>query len=189
MENDFSQFKYQNKLSKGSKLKRLLWGLVWMIAFRSTPGWCLNGWRLSLLRWFGAKHGIGCRVASSAKIWAPWNLELGDYVCIAEGVDCYAVSKIRIGSKVAISQRAFLCSASHSTRTLQRELIHMPIDIGDHAWVCAEAFIGPGVSVGEGSVVGARAVVVKDVDSWAIVAGNPAKFLKPRILSESNGTD
>jgi putative colanic acid biosynthesis acetyltransferase WcaF len=107
---------------------------------------------------------------------------MGHYVCLAEGVDCYSVSPIRIGNKVTISQRAFLCSASHDVTSLARPLIHAPIIIKEHAWVCAEAFVGAGITIAEGAVVGARAVVTKDVKSWSIVAGNPAKFVKQREI-------
>jgi putative colanic acid biosynthesis acetyltransferase WcaF len=111
---------------------------------------------------------------------------MGHYVCLADGVDCYTVSPIEIGSKVTISQRAFLCSASHDISSLSRPLIHSPIIIKEHAWICAEAFIGAGVTVAEGAVVGARAVVTRDVVPWAVVAGNPAKFVKTRVIDEPN---
>lgn len=182
MASDFEKYRYQNQLSSSSKLKRLVWRFVWLLIFRPTPSWCLDRWRLMLLRLFGAKFGQGCRVASSVKVWAPWNLEMGDYVCLAEGVDCYSVSSIHIGSKVTISQRAFLCSASHDVTSLARPLIHAPIVIKEHAWVCAEAFVGAGITIAEGAVVGARSVVTKDVESWSIVAGNPAKFIKKREI-------
>ena len=109
---------------------------------------------------------------------------MGSLVCIADDVDCYAVGKIKIGSKVTVSQRSFLCTASHETKTLRRELFWSDIEIGDHAWVCAESFVGPGVVLGEGAMVAARAVVVKQVDPWTIVGGNPAKVIKQRVLDE-----
>ncbi|QQS55446.1 MAG: putative colanic acid biosynthesis acetyltransferase [Candidatus Competibacteraceae bacterium] len=157
----FEKFKYQNNLSFYSKFRRLLWSLSWVIFFLPTPDCCFHGWRRLLLICFGAKIGKGFRIASTCKIWAPWNLAVGDYVCLAENVDCYTVSKIEIGSKVTVSQRTFLCTASHDITSLIRPLTHLPITIGNHAWVCAEAFIGPGVTVGEGAVVGVRAVVTK----------------------------
>jgi putative colanic acid biosynthesis acetyltransferase WcaF len=184
MESHFNQYRYKNRLSIASKSKRLLWRIVWLIAFLPTPSWCLNRWRIALLQLFGAKCGQGCRIASNVRVWAPWNLDIGHYVCLAEGVDCYSVSPIQIGNKVTVSQRAFLCSASHDISSLSRPLIHSPIVIKEHAWVCAEAFIGAGVTVAEGAVVGARAVVVKDVEPWAVVAGNPAKLLKTRVIRE-----
>lgn len=186
MDSDLKQYRYKNRLSTASKAKRLLWRLVWLVAFRPTPSWCLDRWRIALLKLFGAKCGKGCRVASNVRVWAPWNLDIGHYVCLAEGVDCYSVSPIQIGNKVTVSQRAFLCSASHDISSLSRPLIHSPIVIKEHAWVCAEAFVGAGITIAEGAVVGARSVVTRDVEAWAVVAGNPAKFVKTRVIDESN---
>jgi putative colanic acid biosynthesis acetyltransferase WcaF len=181
---EFEKYRYVNRLSVQSRLARLLWGIVYLLLFRPTPAWCLNGWRVFLLRLFGADIGKGCRIASSVRIWAPWNLKLGNFVCFAESVDCYCVDKIQIGNKVTISQRSFLCSASHDITTLARPLIHAPIVIEDHAWVCAEAFVGAGVTIAEGAVVGVCAVVTKNVEPWTIVAGNPAKIVKARVIHE-----
>lgn len=103
---------------------------------------------------------------------------------LAEGVDCYCVDQISIGANVCVSQRAFLCSASHDISSIARPLTHKPVIIEDHAWVCAESFVGPGVKIGEGAVVAARAVVSKNVNPWEVVGGNPANFIKKRILEE-----
>ena len=167
------------------RLRRLIWSLTYYVFFRWTPRLFFWKWRLFLLRIFGAKIGGGCKIDPSCFIWAPWNLVLGDLTCLAGEVDIYSVDKVVIGSNVAISQRSFICSASHDISTLSRPLIHKPIFIEDHAWVCAEAFVGPGVRIGEGTIVGARAVVSKNVDSWSVVAGNPAVFIKKRVLKGS----
>lgn len=174
---------YVDSLSRASRVRRFVWEVFWMIFFWPTPRWFLNSWRILLLRLFGAKIGEGCRVAPSCRIWAPWNLCLGDRTALAEGVECYSVDRIDIGSNVCVSQRAFLCTASHSIHTLQRPLTHRPIVIKDHAWVCAEAFVGPGVIVGEGAVIAARAVAVRDVTEWEVVGGNPARVIKKRKIS------
>ena len=150
------------------------------------PKSCFGRWRIFLLKRFGAKIGKGCSIAPSCRIWAPWNMDLSDCVCLAAGVDFYCVSPIRIEKHVTVSQRAFLCSASHDISSLARPLIHSPIIIEEHAWICAEAFVGAGVTVGEGAVVGARAVVMRDVEPWAVVAGNPAKFVKTRVINETS---
>lgn len=181
---DFEEFRYENKLTISSKLKRLIWSIVWMLLFRPTPNPGMNFWRISLLRLFGAKIGIGCKVAPSVKIWAPWNLRMRDYVCIADGVDCYTVDLISIGNKVTISQRSYLCTASHDIRSLKRPLVHSPLEIADHVWICSESFIGPGVCIGEGAVVAARSVVTKNVTAWTVVGGNPAKFIKNREVAD-----
>ncbi|MBS3913415.1 MAG: putative colanic acid biosynthesis acetyltransferase [Bacteroidetes bacterium] len=182
----FEQFRYKNEFSRSSKIKRFIWNIVYLLLFRPTPGWALHGWRIFLLRCFGAKVGNNCKIYPSCRIWAPWNLELGSFVCLAEHVDCYSVALIKMGSKVTISQRSFICTASHDIGLLNRPLIHKPIEIADHAWVCAESFLAPGVIVGEGAVIGARSAVFKDVEAWSVVGGNPAKFIKKRILRDGN---
>ena len=114
----------------------------------------------------------------------PWNLEMGDYSCLADGVDCYNVAPVKIGNNSTVSQRTYLCSASHDITKSNLPLTFAPIEICDSVWVAAEAFIGPGVTVGVGSVVAARACVVKNVEPWTVVGGNPAKFIKKREITE-----
>jgi len=179
----FSQYKYIDNIPKRIKLARLIWNTVWLLLFRTTPRWCLNSWRIFLLKVFGAKIGLGSRVSPSCFVWAPWNLEMGEYSVLADNVDCYSMDRIRIGSKVAVSTRTFLCTGTHDIYSLLRPLVTKPITIGDHSWVCAEAFIAPGVTVGKGAVIGARSVVTKDVCEWTVVAGNPAAFVKTRTIS------
>ncbi|WP_305891074.1 putative colanic acid biosynthesis acetyltransferase [Methylomonas rosea] len=185
MASEFSKYKYVDNLSKKNKLIRLVWTTVWWLLFRPTPRWCLNAWRIFLLRIFGAKIGVGNRVAPSCFVWAPWNLEMGDYSVLADDVDCYSMDRISIGSKVAVSQRTFLCAGTHDISSLLRPLVTKPITIGNHVWICAEAFIAPGVNIGNGSIVGARAVVTKNVSEWIVVAGNPATFIKARQVNET----
>ena len=175
---------YIDHLSLKLRVLRLVWVVFYNILFRWTPRLLFQKWRLTILKIFGAKIGHGCKVDPSCFIWAPWNLVLGDFVCLAGGVDMYSVDKIMIGSNVTISQRSFVCTASHDISVLSRPLIHSPILIEDHAWVCAESFVGPGVIIHEGAVVAARAVVIKDIDKWTVVAGNPAKIIKTRQLKK-----
>jgi putative colanic acid biosynthesis acetyltransferase WcaF len=174
---------YQSEWSLAQRLRRACWGLVWALLFRTTPR--LPGfwaWRRALLRLFGAKLGRGALVYPSARIWAPWNLEAGDASMIGPGTDIYSVDKIVLGERAWVSQYSFLCTASHSISDPQRGLLKRPIHIGADAWVAAGAFVGCGISVGTGAVVAAQACVVKDVKPWTVVGGNPAKFLKRRIL-------
>ena len=176
---------YVDKIPLRLRVLRLIWYVTYCTLFRWTPRLFFGKWRLMILKIFGAKIGQGCKVDPTCFIWAPWNLVLGDLTCIAGNVDVYSVDNINIGSNVAISQRSFICTASHDISTLSRPLIHKPIVIEDHAWICAEAFIGLGVTIGEGAVVGARSVVSKNVDKWTVVAGNPAVFIKKRVLKGS----
>ncbi len=110
---------------------------------------------------------------------------MGDYSVLGDQVDCYCMNRITIGSKVAVSQRAFLCTGSHDVTSLRRPLTTAPIVLENHVWVAAQAFVGPGVTIGEGAVVAACACVVRDVDPWVIAGGNPAVRLKERVLSET----
>ena len=123
-------------------------------------------------------------MAPSVRTWAPWNVATGEFVAIDHDVYLYSVAPIVIGSKVAISEGVFLCTASHDISFASRPLTTSPITIGDGAWIGARAIVLPGVTVGEGAIVGAGTVVTKDVPPWAVVAGNPAKIVKWRTLKE-----
>jgi putative colanic acid biosynthesis acetyltransferase WcaF len=173
---------YVDEMSRRLKVRRLIWEIVYLLFFRPTPRFALGKWRLFLLRMFGAEIGKGSRVAPSCFVWAPWNLTMGTYACLADGVDCYTQSKIEMGDYSTVSQRAFLCTASHDISSLERPLFSKPITISAHAWVCAEAFVGPGVTVGEGSVIGARTVLTRDSQPWSTMGGNPACQLGTRKI-------
>ncbi|WP_036531149.1 acetyltransferase [Novosphingobium resinovorum] len=183
---DFSSYRYRNLTPRGELLRRLIWQSVWLIFFRPTPRWALHGWRRFLLRRFGAQIGLGSRVAPSCRIWAPWNLTMGAFSVLGEQVDCYAMDKIVIGSKVAVSQRSFLCAGTHDVGSLLRPLVTAPIRIDDHVWICSESLIMPGIHVGEGAVVGARSLVTRDLPSWMICVGNPCRPIRTRELNDLN---
>ena len=134
-----------------------------------------------LLRICGARLGFVC-LHNRVRVWAPWRLTAGQQVYIAENVELYNPYGIEIGDRVVISQKAFLCTASHDYTVAEYPLIGAPIRIMNDCWIAADAFIGPGVTIGEGAVVGARAVVTKDVEAWTVVAGNPARVIKKRVL-------
>ena len=87
---------------------------------------------------------------------------------------------LKIGRLATISQYAHLCAGTHDYTDPRFPLLRPPITIGDEVWICADAFVGPDVTVGDRSIVGARATVMKDVPSDQIVAGNPAQLVKTR---------
>lgn len=176
---------YKDSRNKRDKIKRAVWQAVRLLFFATLPGPLFKHWRIFVLRCFGAKIGRGCRVDSSCTVWWPGNLVMGNFSCLASGVDCYNVGVVTIGDYATVSQRAFLCSASHATDTLARPLVVSPITIERHAWVCAEAFVGPGVTISEGSVLGARSVATKDVAAWTIRAGNPSRYIRLRHIKEA----
>ena len=173
---------YRDGFSSGNKYGRALWNVVWILLFRPSPVLCF-GWRNALLRVFGARLGKGVHVYPSCRIWAPWNLVMGDHSCLSHSVDCYSVGKVLLKPHATVSQYAFLCTATHDISDSGMQLVIKPIEIGEGAWVCAKAYIGPGVKVGAGAVAGAGAVVSKDVPEWTVVGGNPAQFIKKRELA------
>lgn len=182
MSDNFAQYRYVDTLPRREKLLRLIWGVVWRLAFRPTPRWALHGWRRTLLRWFGATIGNGSLIAPSCFVWAPWNLEMGEFSVLGDKVDCYTMDKIRIGSKVAVSQRSFLCTGTHDVSSLLRPLVTSPIIIRDHCWVAAECLVMPGVTIGDGAVIGARSLVTRDMPAWTISAGQPCRPLRERVM-------
>lgn len=175
---------YKNEFSNLNKFKRLIWTLVWNIFVLPLPRNTCKTWKLFILRLFGAKIHKTANVYSSVKIYSPWNLVMKKYSCLAPDVDCYNVDKIIIGEHSTISQKTYLCTASHDVTKSNNPLIHAPIIIKDQVWVGASAYIGMGVCINQGAVVGATASVYKNVDAWSIVGGNPAIFIKKRELNE-----
>ena len=109
---------------------------------------------------------------------------MGDYSCFGDSVICYNVGGVKIGSNSTVSQYSHLCSSSHDYTRANMPQTFGEVVIGDQVWVCADCFIAPGVNVGEGAVVGSRSAVFKDVEAWAVVGGNPAKYIKKRGMKD-----
>ncbi len=174
------------KYSRREMFKRVLWGWVARPLFRFSPR-VLFGWRRALLRAFGARIGREVHIYNTAHIYMPWNIEVGDWSSIGEHAFIYNLGKVTVGTRATVSYRAHLCAGTHDYCDPNLPLLKLRITVGDGAWICTEAFIGPGVCVGNGAVVGARAVVMHDVAPMTVVAGNPAKFIKKRILKNTKG--
>ncbi len=175
-------------LPLSNRLARWSWNLAYRLLYRPTPI-PLHAWRRAVLRLFGARVGRGAHPYPGCRIWAPWNLTMGDYSCLGNGVECYSVARVTLGAHATVSQRSHICAATHDYNDPAFPLVARPVEIGADAWVAAEAFVGPGVTVGEGAVVGARAVAVKNVPPWAVVAGNPARIVKWRNQHEHQCPD
>lgn len=179
---DLSQ--YDHSFSPTNKLGRLAWNICYWILFRPFNLGAFRVWRNMILRLFGAKIHSKANIYASAKIWAPWNLEMGTYATLGPQVNCYNQGKITIGANTTISQGAYLCASSHDITDRKIPLVLKPIIIRDQAWVASESFVGPGVKIEQGAVVGARSAVFKDVEAWTVVGGNPAVFIKKRIIKK-----
>jgi len=177
-------FQYKNTLSRKNQIVRFIWTIVWTIFAHPIPRSLLSGWKRFLLCRFGANMHKKAVVYSTAKVYMPWNLEMDEYACLASDVDCYNAATIKIGAHSTISQKSYLCSASHDITKSDIPLITKPIIIEDQVWVGADSFIGMGVTIGQGAVIGARAAVFKDVEPWTVVGGNPAKFIKKREIKD-----
>ncbi len=158
----------------GNRVARLLWGLVYRLLFRPSPR-NLHGWRNWLLRLFGAKLHRTSRVYPRARIWAPWNLTMAEHACLGDDVDCYCVAPVTIGASTTVSQYGYLCAATHDYKDPRHPLIPRPITIGARCWLAADVFVGPGVSIADGTVVGARSSVFSDLPEWVVAMGTPAK--------------
>ena len=171
-----------------NKIERTLWNGVWLFLYWPSPR-PFHAWRRFLLRLFGAEIGEGARPYPAARIWLPRNLTMGPHSRLSDHVDCYCVAPIRIGAHSVVSSYCYLCAASHDYTDPYFRLITAPIDIGEGTWVAADAFLAPGVTIGDGAVVGARSSVFDDVEPWTIVAGSPAQHIKDRPLNEEAFTD
>jgi putative colanic acid biosynthesis acetyltransferase WcaF len=118
----------RQQLTMSNKLARACWYCAYWILFRLTPV-PLHAWRAFVLRCFGATVGRRVRVYPSARIWAPWNLAMADESCIGPGVDCYCVDRIELQTRAIVSQRAFLCTATHDYDRSGMPLVTAPITI------------------------------------------------------------
>jgi putative colanic acid biosynthesis acetyltransferase WcaF len=175
----------QPSFSLSNRVARALWGVVWLLLFRPSPR-PLQAWRRLLLRLFGARLGEHVNVHASVRIWAPWQLTIGNRVGIASGVSLYNMAPMAIGDHCVVSQGAHLCGGSHDIDSPNFQLVAKPITLENHVWVCADAFVGLGVTIAEGCVLGARAVAVKSIaDPWTVWAGNPAVVKRMRKRNAS----
>ena len=161
------------------KAGRLLWGIVQACLFRpSFHSW--YGWRRMLLGLFGAKLDSVCRIRRTVRIECPWNLSVGHDSAIGDGAILYCLGPVRIGDRATVSQGAHLCAGTHDFTRRSMPLMRPAITVGNDAWICADAFVGPGVTVGDGAILGARATALTSLDPWVIFTGNPARPLRPR---------
>jgi putative colanic acid biosynthesis acetyltransferase WcaF len=167
--------------SLGNRLARVGWMIGWIILARWTPI-PMHGWRCAVARRFGARIGRGVRLYPSVHIWWPGNLEMADYSCLGRGAKCYNQGKIVLGYRAVVSQGAHLCASSHEVDDYYNQLTLGPIRIEAYAWVAADAFVGPHVTIGEGAVLGARGVAMRSLEPWTIFTGNPAIPLRKRAF-------
>lgn len=167
--------------STTEKIKRLLWGCVQATLFRASfHNW--YGFRRALLRAFGASLAPTANVRRTVLIECPWNLSVGAESSIGDRAILYCLGPVQIGSRTTVSQGAHLCAGTHDHRRASMPLVRATISIGDDVWIAADAFVGPGVTVGTGAILGARGVAMRDLAPWKIYAGNPAVSVRERAF-------
>jgi putative colanic acid biosynthesis acetyltransferase WcaF len=175
--------RHQSPWTKRQKIGRLAWYLVQATLFRSSIHNAYR-WRVWLLRLFGAKLGRNVRIRRTVRVEIPWNLEIGEGSSVGDFAILYSLGLIALGKNVTISQYAHLCAGTHDGTTRAMTLICSPIAIGDDTWVAADAFVGPGVTIGARTILGARASAFSDLPGDVVAVGNPAKAVKPRALRD-----
>jgi len=164
---------------KSEVLGRWLWLLVQSTIFRWSPR-PFHGFRAWLLRLFGAKITGPVVIFPTVKIVFPSRLSLAARSMIGPHVTLYNLATIRLEYGANLSQHCHLCAGTHDFTRWSMPLVTKPIVIGRNAWLGADVFVGPGVTVGELCVVGARSVVVKDLPAAMVCVGQPCRPLKPR---------
>lgn len=158
---------------------RALWSISWAAFAVWTPP-VFHPWRRFLLRLFGAKIARTARIYSSAFVWYPPNLKMGEYSVLGWRSLCYNMDKITIDDFGNVSQYVFLLAGTHDVNDQNFQLVTRPIYVGKHAWIGARATIGPGVSIGDYAVLGAASVAFRDLEPGWIYVGNPARKTRPR---------
>jgi len=162
-----------------------LWWFVQASFFGLSPQF-MYGWRRFILRIFGAQVGKGVLIRSSAQITYPWKVSIGDYSWVGDGVVLYSLGEIEIGSNCVVSQKSYLCAASHDYTIESFDIFSSKIKIKDEAWVATDVFVAPGVTIGKGTVVGARSSVFKDLPDEMLCIGTPANPIRKRRHEDSN---
>lgn len=147
----------------------------------------MYAWRRFWFRLFGARIGRGVKIRRSVVCTYPWNLRVGDNAWIGDQATLFTAAPIDIGESAVVSQQAYLCTGTHDIRDPAFGLVVEPVTIGRGAWVALGALVMPGVKVGDGAVVGARAILTRDAEPWSIYVGHPAVRKGPRRLATAAG--
>lgn len=179
---DLSRYSVGNFARGAGRLQEALWLLTSLLLFQLCPV-SLSALKCWLLRLFGARIGRNVTIKPQVKITFPWKMEIGDHVWLGEQCWLLNLERITIGSNVCISQRAFLCTGSHDYKSPKFDLMVKPITVEDGAWIGANAWLGPGVTVHTHAVLTAGSVATKDLEPHGIYRGNPATLIRQRVIT------
>lgn len=178
---DLSQFSLPKGFRCGSVVKVQSWWFVQSLLFKLSPQ-LMYGWRRFLLRLFGAKIGKNVIIRPSVTVTYPWKVSIGDNSWIGDDVVLYSLGEIEIGANAVVSQKSYLCGGSHDYTDETFPIWSKKIIIEDECWLATDVYVAPGVTIGQGTVVGARSSVFKDLPAGKICMGSPAKVIKDRII-------
>jgi len=178
---ELDKFKLPPNFRGKSKWTVQLWWITYALFFKPSPQ-VLYGWRRFLLRSFGAQIGKNVIIRPSAQITYPWKVKIGDNSWIGDDVVLYSLGEIEIGANTVISQRSYICTGSHDYNKLDFPIYAKKILIEDGCWLATDVFVAPDVTIKKGVIVGARSSVFKDLDSFSIYSGSPAKLIRKRKI-------
>lgn len=179
MIHDLSRFELPPGFRGRSALVVQLWWMAQATLFRHSPQFAY-GFRRWLLRMFGAQVGAKVLLRPSVTVTYPWKVTIGDYAWIGDDVVLYSLGPISVGAHSVVSQRSYLCAGDHDPLSETFEIRARPVQIGSHAWIASDVFVAPGVSIGNGTVVGARSSVFRDLPAGWMCLGSPARPIRLR---------
>jgi putative colanic acid biosynthesis acetyltransferase WcaF len=177
---NLNKFNQPSNFRGRSAITVQLWWLVQATLFACSPQF-MYAWRNFLLRLFGANIGKNVIIRPTVRVTYPWKLTIGDYAWVGDHAELYTLGKISIGKNAVISQNCYLCTGSHDFRSEAFDIYQKPIVVEDEAWVAADVYIAPGLTIGKGAVIGARSSVFSDMPAGMICLGSPARPVKPRM--------
>jgi len=154
------QSAFSSPWSRGARIKMLLWEYVWTFLCGWTPK-PANGWRLFWLKIFGAKIYGKPFVHQRARIQIPWNLIMHHRATLGDRAVAYTLGKIELMEYCTVAQEVYLCTGTHAFEKPEMNLVTEPVIIGAYAFIGARAFILPGVTIGDHTVIGACSVLLR----------------------------
>ena len=163
------------------KIKSRIWSIINATIFRWSP-FFMRKYRVGIVKLFGAKLDWSCPLDTSARIIDPWNLTMGELSSLGEHCCIRCRDKVTIGETSCLGSAVYILTDSHNISSPNFEMQTAPIVIGSNVWIATRATISKGITIGEGAVIGAESLVIKNVEPWTVVGGNPAKFIKKRII-------
>ena len=183
---DLSLFSVPRGFRRRGKVSTQLWWIIQGTIFKWSPQF-MYGFRVWLLRCFGATIGDGVLIRPSARVTYPWNLCVGNRSWIGDDTVIYNLADVKIGSNVAIAHGVYLCTGLHDIESLAFDIGAKGIEIGDEVWLANDVFVAAGKRIGRGCVIGARSTVLHDMPEGMVCFGSPCAPARPRTVRGQPG--